>query len=310
MMTVMFATRDGARWIEQTLESFCALVPPVGGFRIVAVDNGSRDGTDAILARYAVRLPLVLLHEARAGKNCALNTGLAHVAGDLVAFTDDDVLVAPDWLLELRRVADAHPGFAMFGGRIEPAWPALPPDWLLDAINPAMVYAVTGTAHRDGEIAPRLIFGPNMMVRADRFAAGLRFDEAIGPDGTSRYAMGSETALLLELEARGERAWFANACCVHHIVRREQLDPAWIAGRYYRSGRSKGRRLYAEYHGPLFCGLPRYVWRSCADAAWLWLQAHLGGSRRARFASRLALARWHGIVSEYRRCRASEARGG
>ncbi len=258
MLTVMMATHNGAGWIGQCLDSFCALETPPGGYKLVIIDNASTDGTSDIVRAYRDRLPVTLLFQPKPGKNRALNLGLEHIEGDLVVFTDDDVIAAPDWLVQWRRAADQFPEFGIFGGTINPYWRKTPPEWLLEIIEVAMVYALTGAQHQDGPIRPGLIFGPNMMVRAQLFKGGQRFDETIGPDGTSSYMMGSETSFTEAMAAQGVHCRFVSQPTVCHIIREGQVDPEWVAARYNRFGRSMHKGLEKDYEGPRLFGAPRY----------------------------------------------------
>ena len=107
MLTVIMATRNGASTLPRVLEAYRGLTAPPQGWRLLVVDNGSTDPTRAILDSHAARLPMCCLHEARPGKNVALNRALAHALerdepdGGLFVFTDDDATPAPDWLLRL-----------------------------------------------------------------------------------------------------------------------------------------------------------------------------------------------------------------
>ena len=76
MLTVLIATRDGAPTLPRVLDAYCRLLAPEGGWRLLIVDNGSVDGTAALLDGYTRRLPLRRLHEPRPGKNVALNHAL------------------------------------------------------------------------------------------------------------------------------------------------------------------------------------------------------------------------------------------
>lgn len=67
---------------------------------IIVVDNGSEDGTPDLLAGWAERDPRVrAVREERLGRSRALNTGLEVARGDVVLFTDDDVLVGAGWVV-------------------------------------------------------------------------------------------------------------------------------------------------------------------------------------------------------------------
>ena len=56
MITVLFATRDRSESVDRMLRSLLTLTPPDGGWKLVVVDNGSRDATPAVLERYAAAL--------------------------------------------------------------------------------------------------------------------------------------------------------------------------------------------------------------------------------------------------------------
>ena len=265
MLTVIFATRDRARALPRVLSAFAALQPPPGGWALTIVDNGSRDGTASVVQGFADRLPVTLLQCPDPGKNRALNCALPLVRGDLVVFTDDDVLPAPDWLLALRRAADAHPEATLFGGTVLLEWPAPPPRWLSeDAVNFSVLY---GKNERpSGPCTFWNIFGANMAIRSAVFAASARFAEHVGPDATDPvYAMGGETELLRRLHRQGHAQWFAAEARVTHIIRPEQLEERWILDRAYRFGFG-GRLLLGK---PRLFGVQRIAYRVAAEASLL-----------------------------------------
>lgn len=258
MLTVFFATRNGARTLPQVLEAYRELVSPVGGWRLVVIDNGSTDGTEALLDGFRSHLPLTVLGEPTPGKNRALNTGLGEMAGDLAVFTDDDVFPNRDWLTALRAAADAHPDYSVFGGTVLPRWESPPPPWVLDWVPLGPTFTLTGELP-EGPTGPHTVFGPNMAIRGDVFSRGTRFDATIGPRGPS-YAMGSETELIRRLLREGHRAWHAAGARVEHFIRRHQLTRSWILGRAVRFGRGQ-YHLEPETGGPRWAGVPRWMAR-------------------------------------------------
>src|SRR4029077_3093544 len=64
----------------------------------VLVDDGSTDGTRAVLQQLTDSTVRVVLHEKNRGKGAAIRSGLAHVTGDLVLVQDADLEYDPeDW---------------------------------------------------------------------------------------------------------------------------------------------------------------------------------------------------------------------
>lgn len=263
MLTVLMATHNGARTLPEVLSTFCNLDPPEGGWKLVIVDNGSVDATQEILTSFRRSLPLTYLLETRRGKNAALNTGLKSISGDLVVFTDDDVLPNSQWLKQMRYAADSKPSFSIFGGSIFPKWEVRPEPWLLEWVPLDLTFSIT-EALREGPIDAQLVLGPNMAIRRSIFNAGYKFDESIGPNG-SNYAMGSETELLNRLDELGHKAWHVQEASVRHIVRSKQMSMGWILERFVRYGRgryrmdikkmNKKKRYILKKHGYLLKGL-------------------------------------------------------
>jgi GT2 family glycosyltransferase len=65
---------------------------------IIVVDNASRDGRTRQVAEAA---GVIYVREDRPGLDIARNTGAKRAAGEIVAYTDDDVLLHPRWLERL-----------------------------------------------------------------------------------------------------------------------------------------------------------------------------------------------------------------
>lgn len=236
---LLFTTRDGMATLPRTLAAFERLrLPP--GLRMVAVDNGSRDGSGTLLREAAGRLPLTVIDAPVAGKNRALNLALDRIASsldeaELVVVTDDDVVPRPDWLLQLHAAARRAPRADLFGGSIVPVWHAPPPTWLTSMQSAfAVLFAVTDA--REGPCSAREIYGPNMAVRGQLLAAGARFEPGIGPDGTGRFGMGSEAEFLRRMERLGHRAYFCAAALVGHQVEPGQMTRASVIARARRYG--------------------------------------------------------------------------
>lgn len=257
------ATRNGAATLPKVLDAYCRLTPPAAGWRLLVVDNGSADGTAALLAGYADRLPLRCLYEPQAGKNRALNRALDALLAEpdaddaLCIFTDDDAVPSADWLLQWQACASAHPDFSLFGGAITADWAAQPPAWLLPLIPTGLTYGLTSPQLPDGPLYPGLIWGANMAVRRAAFAAGHRFDVCVGPNG-AEYAMGSETELTRRLALAGYRSWFCGAAKVAHYIRPHQASPDYVLQKAWRFGRGKYRQ---ELPGRFveMLGVPRWM---------------------------------------------------
>ena len=263
MLTVLMATYNGAGTLPQVLRAYMALRPPVGGWRLVIADNGSDDATAQVIAAFRGRLPLSSVYVARRGRSPALNGAVEHAlrqggdGSELFVFGDDDAMPAPDWLCRLQQCACSHPGYALFGGAIVPAWREKPLDWLLRLTPVGLTWGITSPDLRDAPIYPGLVWGANMAIRRRIFEAGARYDESIGPQGAS-YAMGSETKLNLDMYQSGNPSWFCPQAKVAHIIRVQQVQRAWILRRAFLFGRGQCR-LATLAPSVEWLGVPRWM---------------------------------------------------
>lgn len=92
-VSVIVVTYNEEKNIRDCLNSLAALDYPAGRFEILVVD-ASTDSTPLIVGEY----PRVRLIKSEKGFSPQKNTALKTAAFDILAFTDADCLVSPDWL--------------------------------------------------------------------------------------------------------------------------------------------------------------------------------------------------------------------
>ncbi|GAV45997.1 glycosyltransferase [Streptomyces acidiscabies] len=129
--TVVIATRERTGKLVHALDSMLAQDHP--RFEIVVVDNApaTRATRDLVREKYAERVRYVC--EPVPGLAVAHNRGVAAARGEVVAFTDDDVVADPRWLTELTSPFAADPGLGCTTGLILPARLRTPAQVLLES---------------------------------------------------------------------------------------------------------------------------------------------------------------------------------
>jgi GT2 family glycosyltransferase len=113
---VVVPARDEAAVLDRTLAAVAGLCPAPWRLHVVLVDDGSSDGTTAVMERWSQTRPnwTVVRLGSRAGKGRALNAGIAASPdSELVVACDADVEPDRDCLMELvRPFADRRVGAA------------------------------------------------------------------------------------------------------------------------------------------------------------------------------------------------------
>src|SRR5215813_1179580 len=131
-ISIVLGTYNRASSLLITLETFLRLNVSGGlEWELLVVDNNSTDNTPEVVQKFAqaASFPVRYIFERKQGRSHALNTGIAHAKGEIIAFTDDDVLLHQDWLSNLKRTFDESDCSA-FAGRVVPVWNHPKPSWL------------------------------------------------------------------------------------------------------------------------------------------------------------------------------------
>lgn len=111
-ISVVVPTYNRERLLREALDSIAAQqLPRPVGVEVVVVDDGSTDGTRAVMERLVAEHPdeLIYLHQERQGPAAARNLGLHHARGRFLAFLDSDDLWLPDKLATELDLFQRHP---------------------------------------------------------------------------------------------------------------------------------------------------------------------------------------------------------
>jgi len=239
-ISVILATCRRPSLLRQTLESLARTSYPKSDFEVLVCDNAGDEETRLVCRNFVERLPIRYLVETLPGKNAALNHALDHASGELLLFTDDDIVAEEDWLEEMWEGARRWPGHSVFGGRVLPLWAGVPPSFVMASAHQGLLFAKLDPDIPEGLDEQFIPFGPNLAIRRSIFIEGHSYDPEIGPSGRS-YIMGSETDMLKRLRNSGYPPVYLPRSCVHHQIRPEQYSVRWLLRRCMNYGRMRER---------------------------------------------------------------------
>ena len=128
--SIVIPTYNRADELRETIRSIAKL-NVAGDWELLIVDNNSPDHTRAVVEEESAHFPALLryLFEPEQGRYAALNTGIRAAKGKIVATTDDDARVEPDWLTRAAAGLDEL-GCDYVGGKVWPIWKGARPEWL------------------------------------------------------------------------------------------------------------------------------------------------------------------------------------
>lgn len=234
--SIIICTRNRAEHLRKTLAAIGAVAVPTGmETEVIVVDNASTDQTAEVAksARLA-NVTCRYVHEARGGQCFARNTGMAEATGQIIVFTDDDVVPCRDWLGAICSPivdgrADAVAGAIQIAPELQRPWmKAMHRGWL-------------ASTECDSAAAPRMV-GANMAFSRRVLEKVPTFDTELGP---GRLGFGDDVVFAEQLAAAGYRIVAApDAVVVHHF------DPARLTrASFLDAARKHGRTMaYVDLH--------------------------------------------------------------
>ena len=197
--SIIIPTRDREESLISTIKAIAKLEAPPGGFEIVVVDDGGRRPL-ADLTAHAGGLELRVHRDANRGPAGARNAGAGLARGEVLAFVDDDVRVAPGWLAAMDRAARLAPSAAL-GGRIDPGGGSRTTE-----VSEQIVELATERREHPG--APHFLPSSNLVVSAHDF------DQIGGFD--PRFRISEDRELCRRWRASGRPLrYVADAVCEH-----------------------------------------------------------------------------------------------
>jgi glycosyltransferase involved in cell wall biosynthesis len=202
--SVVVPTYDRPRQITACLQSLGSLIRPPGGFEIIVVNDGGTAPPPEALERARQGAParVAVLRQENQGPAIARNTGADRARGEWLAFTDDDCLPDPGWLLQLDRATSGSPD-SLLGGRTTNAFE----DNLYSVAS--QLLANFTSAYFDGGPAGRFYNSNNMAVPRDAFLKAGGFDVRLSRAGEDREFSDRWSAL-------GQPTRTVESAVVHH----------------------------------------------------------------------------------------------
>ncbi len=314
-VTVVVATRDRPELLAECIRSVFAghVVPD----RLLVVDNApSTDATADLVARLARTEPrLGYVREGRPGLARAHNAALPYVRTELVAFTDDDVVVGPRWLERIVAAFASDDRVSCVTGLIVPReLDTLPQQWVEgNSIFDKGLRRRTfdNAEHRPADplfplTAGVLGSGANMAFRTADLRTRGGFDENLGI-GTPAMG-GDDLAAFYDVITAGQRLVYEPGAIVLHrhyrdyaglrrqtygygaglgayLTRCVLRDPG-AAFTFLRHAPAAARRARKILTPPAIAGLPPYPrdltvqqWRGLISGPWRYLRSARGGRR-------------------------------
>lgn len=107
LVSIIIPVYNAEEYLEKSLDS--VINQTLTNIEIILIDDGSTDGSLAILRKYAsIDSRIKLLHEENKGAGAARNYGMKYATGEYLSFLDCDDIVEKNMIEEMWRISETN----------------------------------------------------------------------------------------------------------------------------------------------------------------------------------------------------------
>jgi len=301
--SIIVCTYNRAESLRDTLRALRAQETAASrDWEVIIVDNNSKDNTRKVVEEAQCEWPSLRYEfEPAQGLSHARNHGIAVAQGDVLLFTDDDVLPEPDWLDATLLGLEKHRADAC-GGFVAPIWETPPPAWLTERFYGFLAIRTDRTDdYPITQAGPPPPFGANMAMKREVFDRVGLFDTNRGRKGTV-LASGEDGELFERVLAAGFTTVFLGRSRVHHKV-----ESFRVTKRYFRRWRFETSRNIAQSAGLTgerrLLNIPWYVFPQLLRAVGRMAWGHITQPRDEAFNREIVVFHFLGLMQGLYRSR-------
>lgn len=242
-VSVIVPTYNRAEMLRTTIKSLAEQDYPSDRYEIIVVDNNSTDSTREIVEKFMVgSMVTVKYHfESRQGVHYARNAALKLSRGDILYYTDDDMIAEADLLAQIVRPFALHPKLGTVTGRVLPVWEISPPGWVLRFCKNELLSLQDKPEYLIISPYDCGVYSCHQALRRDAFIAAGGFN----PENTAGVWIGDgETGLNIKLKELGYYFAYAGAAITHHVIPAGRMTQTYLNRRLGNQGNCDS---YSDY---------------------------------------------------------------
>lgn len=239
---ILCTYRPDAGYLQRVLDSIHGQSLATGACELIVVDSAS---PDAVAGLPGLRWPSAtrIIRAPAPGLALARTIGFSASRAPLIAFVDDDTVLAPDYLTSGIALLELHPSVAAISGRIRPEFEVPPPEWVTD-FNALLAIRDFGSDTLISDPNTRDVYpqfapvGVNICRREffEQYVHACESDSThldFGRKGTS-LASGEDNDFIMSVLRSGAQVAYCPTMWVTHLLPARRLETKYL-GRLNRA---------------------------------------------------------------------------
>lgn len=242
-VSVIVPTYNRANMLATTIVSLTNQSYGKNDYEIIVVDNNSTDNTRQVIEQMQQQshVSIEYLFERRQGVHYARNYALTIAKGEILYYTDDDMIADTNLLKEIVKPFKLDHRVAAVTGRVLPKWEKNPPQWILDFCCNFLL-----SLHDRPEF---LIISPydcgiiscHQALARDAFLKSGGFN----PENTGGEWIGDgETGLNIKLAELGYWFGYIGSSLTYHVIPPERMTQGYLNKRLANQGNCDSYTAY------------------------------------------------------------------
>ncbi len=244
-ISIVICTYNNASLLGRTLATIEQQEIPEGlRWSALVVDNNSTDGTSGTVQRYVQRelIPgLRYVLEEQLGLAYARRRAVQETDTELIAFVDDDCLLAPNWVEQAVIFCHGHPNLGAVGGRVQLLWEVTPDETML---SQAPWFAEQDYGDLPQCLPTADLRGAGVVLQREAVVASGWLERMIMTDRRGNVLSShGDTEMMIRIRNAGYELWYNPAMCLEHYIPQRRMSIGYLCR--LRRGVSQGEGLIA-----------------------------------------------------------------
>lgn len=245
-VSIIIPTYNREKMLALTLDSFINQSYPKDCYEIIIANNNSTDNTQKIIDEYIANYPDLIktIFEPRQGAHYTRNTAAHKSKGDLLYYTDDDMIADGDLIKNLVQVFIDNSDVASASGKVLPKWEVEPPQWIKENLNNAWLSLNDigdETIVSEEDVG---VYSCHQMMRREVFFKSGGFN----PDNTADEWIGDgETGLNIKIKDLGYKFAYAGNSVIYHMIPPSRMTQEYFNKRLANQGNCDSYTDYKKH---------------------------------------------------------------
>jgi glycosyltransferase involved in cell wall biosynthesis len=245
-VSIIVPTFNRADSLSATLGSLANQSYDRALYEIIVVDNNSLDHTRTVVedCRKTTEVAVVYVFEGRQGVHYARNAAFGHTKGEILYFTDDDMIADCNLISEIIQPFAYDPKIAVCTGPVLPKWKQDPPIWVKELCLNELLSLQTRPEIFIVSPTDCGVYSCHEAIRRGPFWEAGGFN----PENTAGVWIGDgETGLHIKLKELGYWFAFTSSAITYHVIPPERMTQSYLNARLSNQGNCDSYTAYRRH---------------------------------------------------------------